>query len=277
MKKIILYIGIVLIAFTSCHSSKKMVKNDDANELEINKLYKNICKAYGDYETVSLKFAITSKNLKSMPQIKGNMRIKKDSAIWISIAPVGLELVRCMITPDSVKLYSKIQKNASAMSLDSLSNLWGFPVFKTLQSLLLDEMLFYSAEPIQDTMAVLSTCKVNKKNNKIIISRSLPKNLKKDNEIQKEQIWNIKNQHYRITDVKVVEKTDSEKDKVKLFYDDFEVFDSIVFPTNISVKWKLLANFDVNIDYSRVKFNEDLAFPFPKSEKYKKLDLKGSF
>lgn len=277
MKKSILYITIILIAFTSCHSSKKMVTKEDSNAMEINEIYKNICKSYGDYETVSLKFAITSKNLKSLPQIKGNMRIKKDSAIWISIAPVGLEVVRCLITPDSVKLYSKIQKNANAMSLDSLSNLWGFPVFKTLQSLLLNEMLFYTTEPIQDTMALLSTCKVNKKNNKIIITRSLPKNLKKDNDVQKEQIWNIKNEHYRITEVTVVEKVDSEKDKIKLFYDDYEVFDSIVFPTNISAKWKLLVNFDVNIDYSKIKFNEDLSFPFPKSEKYKRLDLKGSF
>ncbi len=277
MKKSILYITIILIAFTSCHSSKKIVSNKDSNAMEINEIYKNICKGYGDYETVSLKFAITSKNLKSLPQIKGNMRIKKDSAIWISIAPVGLEVVRCLITSDSVKLYSKIQKNASAISLDSLSNLWGFPVFKTLQSLLLNEMLFYTTEPIQDTMALFSTCKVNKKNNKIIITRSLPKNLKKDNDIQKEQIWNIKNEHFRITEVKVVEKVDSEKEKVKLYYDDFEVFDSIVFPTNISVKWKLLVNIDVNIDYSRVKFNEDLSFPFPKSEKYKKLDIKGNF
>lgn len=266
-----------MIAFTSCHSSKKMAKNDKTNELEINQLYTNICKAYGNFETVSLKFAITSKNLKSLPQIKGKMRIKKDSVIWISIAPVGLEVMRCLITPDSIKLYSKIQKNASAASLDSLSNLWGFPVFKTLQSLLLNEMFFYSTEPIQDTMALLSMCKVNKKNNKIIISRSLPKNLNKENDIQKEQIWNIKNEHYRITEVKVVEKVDSEKYKMKLFYDDYEIFDSIAYPTNISLKWKLFANFDMDINYSKVKFNEDLSFPFPKIEEYKKLDLKDSF
>ena len=113
MKKFILYITIVLIAFTSCHSSKKMVTSEGGKVIEINELYKNICKGYGDYETVSFKFSLASKNLKSLPQIKGSMRIKKDSVIWISIAPVGIEMARCLITPDSIKLHSKISASTS--------------------------------------------------------------------------------------------------------------------------------------------------------------------
>ncbi len=278
MKKFILYITIVLIAFTSCHSSKKMVTSEGGKVIEINELYKNICKGYGDYETVSFKFSLASKNLKSLPQIKGSMRIKKDSVIWISIAPVGIEMARCLITPDSIKLHSKIQNSFGAMSLDSLSKLWGFEVFNTLQSLLLNEMLFQTTKPIQDTVALLSTCKVNKKNNKTIISCLLPENVKKESGSQQVQTWDIKNENFRITEVKIAEKVDSDKEKVKLLYDKYEQFDSITFPTNINGKWKFGGiEFDVNIEYSKIKFNEDLSFPFPKNDKYKKLDLKGNF
>jgi hypothetical protein len=43
---------------------------------------------------------------------KANIRMKKDSVIWISISPaLGIEVLRVLITPDSVKYVSKIPEN----------------------------------------------------------------------------------------------------------------------------------------------------------------------
>ena len=42
--------------------------------------------------------------------IAGSMRIRSDSAIYISIAPIlGIEIARAIITPDSVKLINRLE------------------------------------------------------------------------------------------------------------------------------------------------------------------------
>ena len=73
-------------------------------------------------------------------------------------------------------------------------------------------------------------------------------NVKKESGSQQVQTWDIKNENFRITEVKIAEKVDSDKEKVKLLYDKYEQFDSITFPTNINGKWKFGGiEFDVNI------------------------------
>lgn len=43
---------------------------------------------------------------------KANIKMRKDSVIWISISPaLGIEMIRMMITPDSLMLMSKIPDN----------------------------------------------------------------------------------------------------------------------------------------------------------------------
>lgn len=67
------------------------------------------------------------------------LRMQKDSCIWISIRPVlGIELVRVLITPDSVKMINFFKKTLTLRSADSLQQLLHIPYdFSTLQDLLI--------------------------------------------------------------------------------------------------------------------------------------------
>ena len=116
----LVYILLIVCLFTSCHSSKKAVNVTNTKHIDMVSLYDSITKHYGDFSTVSLKFSVESKELKFLPvQIKGSIRIKRDSVIWISVAPtMNLEVFRCMITTDSVKFYSKLQKTYFCGRLD---------------------------------------------------------------------------------------------------------------------------------------------------------------
>lgn len=280
MQKGLIYISLILLMFTACHSSKNVVSKADIKQLEMSALYDSMRAHYGDYSTISFKFAVDSKEIKSLPiQIKGSMRIKKDSIIWISVAPtMNIEVLRCVLTKDSVKCYSKLQKTYYASSLDSISRLIGIECdYQTIQSILLDE-LFFCQQGSFDTLNLFKALDINKKDNKIILQNHSKKEFKKNDTIPLLQTWQIATENFRVSEVDIVEegaKTDNERVKIKLSYSNFETNQNISFPTFVSLKSKL-PNQKVHVDlqYSKINFNENLSFPFNLSSSYQKMDLK---
>ena len=71
------------------------------------------------------------------------IRIRKDSVIWISVNPaLGIEVVRALITPDSVFVIDKIHKAYYALGLNYIKNNFGVDMtFKMLQSALLGNLI----------------------------------------------------------------------------------------------------------------------------------------
>ncbi len=112
-KILILKYGILLcllsITLFSCSNSKRLengkpLKNKAPGTL-INKLEKNSLK----YDWLSLKTRVEAKIDDEKQSFKATIRIKKDSVIAISISPaLGVEIVKLVITKDSVKYISKI-------------------------------------------------------------------------------------------------------------------------------------------------------------------------
>lgn len=65
-----------------------------------------------NFDWVGMKVDASVKTLGETQDFKANIRMKKDSAIWISISPaLGIEVLRVLVTPDSVKYLSKIPDN----------------------------------------------------------------------------------------------------------------------------------------------------------------------
>ncbi|MBC7748955.1 MAG: DUF4292 domain-containing protein [Methylotenera sp.] len=71
------------------------------------------------------------------------IRIRKDSVIWISVNPaLGIEVVRALITPDSVFVIDKIHKAYYALGLNYVKNNFGVDLtFKMMQSALLGNLI----------------------------------------------------------------------------------------------------------------------------------------
>ncbi|WP_375416944.1 DUF4292 domain-containing protein [uncultured Hymenobacter sp.] len=69
-----------------------------------------------------------------------SLRIRRDSAIWLSGSLVGVEGVRALLTPDSVRVVMPLQREYFAGGYRYLSQLLGVPVtFGQLQALLLGD------------------------------------------------------------------------------------------------------------------------------------------
>lgn len=108
-----LLVILLLCCLASCHSTKlavreqvelpgitegRLLKNVETNALDFNTLYaKKI--------NLNLRDGEKSNNLKAI------LRVQRDSFIWMSItAPMGIEVARVLLTPDSVKMISPREK-----------------------------------------------------------------------------------------------------------------------------------------------------------------------
>jgi hypothetical protein len=91
-----------------------------------------------DFTYLSTRFSGTVVFENKTHSIAGSMRMKKDSAIYVSIAPVlGIEIARAIITPDSVKLVNRLESTYYMGDLRILSEMFNADVdFYMLQALL---------------------------------------------------------------------------------------------------------------------------------------------
>lgn len=72
--------------------------------------------------------------------LKGQLRMRKDSIVWVSVAAtMGVEVLRGKVSSDSVWVVNRMEKTYLAESLDTISDQVGVPLSLALvQTLLLD-------------------------------------------------------------------------------------------------------------------------------------------
>lgn len=94
-------------------------------------------------------FSTLSAKGKAQVNLKGNkqganlaLRLRRDSIIWVSASLVGIEGVRAILTPDSVRVINRLEKTYFTGGYDYLSKLLNVPVsFAQMQALLLGDYL----------------------------------------------------------------------------------------------------------------------------------------
>jgi hypothetical protein len=91
-----------------------------------------------DFEWLSTRFSGSVLWENKTHSIAGTMRIQKDQAIYISVAPfLGIEVARAIITPDSVKLINRLESTYYMGDLRILSRMFNADIdFYMLQALL---------------------------------------------------------------------------------------------------------------------------------------------
>ncbi|MGH2643496.1 MAG: DUF4292 domain-containing protein, partial [Chitinophagaceae bacterium] len=153
-------VSILMVAITglmalcsSCHTEKKIIKTISVTPPEkpaVNHLKNSVLSS--DFIVARLKentipfhtFSALAKLDITTPNgtqsgISTYIRMQKDSAIWISIRPIlGIELVRILITPDSLKVINFFKNTITLRSVDSLQQLFQIPFgFNALQNLII--------------------------------------------------------------------------------------------------------------------------------------------
>ncbi len=245
-----------------------------------------------EFETISAKLDITGKTGKQDNSFKANMRIRKDSAIWLSITPaLGIEAVRVLIDSDSLKYIDKINNQYYRGNFTILDSLLDYPgKFEFITNLLVgnpveidqNEKYSSSVDGLYYLLYTKNKRKIRKsaersfqKRDSLKIDTSKERRLQKNIEKYSEDDLIIKRYYIRPGDFRV-EKTvieDILMDRtLQIDYSNFEQLDGKSFPMQIKIVIQSPGETTrFELTYTRIKLNEPQTFPFKVPEKYARI------
>jgi hypothetical protein len=157
--RIILFLFAALLLMASCRSTKKItsvvskkdssvlvVRPEDSDSAKhVKATFESINSRQIRFNTFSSKVKIDySDDKNNKIDVNAFLRMKRDSAIWISIiAAFNIEAFRVLITPDSIFIMDKISRTIQRKPLSYLQQISKVPFdFKTLQDLIVGNPVY---------------------------------------------------------------------------------------------------------------------------------------
>nr|WP_295935025.1 DUF4292 domain-containing protein [uncultured Dyadobacter sp.] len=209
-----------------------------------------------DYLTAKSKFSFKSAK-QDFDNTNVNIRMKKDSIIWLSVTGVGLEVARGLITRDSIVFMDKIHRDYFVFSYAQLSKQYNFDLnFDLLQSVIVGNMPFEKQEEGRFV-----------KENDFYILKQLVDRLEVDNYIAEK---NQKLSRLKATEVPT-------QNTFTLDYEDFREVGSFLFPfvshinLNVLSKEQQKLETTMRLKHSKVELvNQSPGFPFNVPSSYKR-------
>jgi hypothetical protein len=185
------------------------------------------------------------------------VRIKKDSAIWLSLRfTLGIEGARVLITKDSIKMMNFQKKNILYRSINYLKEITGMPLdFVTLQDLIVGNPIFIDSNVVSN--------KVNANNElEIQMNGSIFRHL-----------LLLDNTDYKILHSQLDDNVAGRNRSCSITYDDYKANangnGSFSATRKISVSEQ--SKLDINLDFKQHSFNQPVTFPFNIPKNYKKI------
>jgi hypothetical protein len=233
-------------------------------------LFKKLKHSEIHFNDLSAKFSAEYTVNKKKTTLSGQLRIKHDSLIWISISPLlGIEMARMELTNDSAKYINRISSTYFLRDIDYINELLNKTLdFDMVQAFLLgNDFSFYENGAFR--------AGIDNNNYKLVTAErhKLKKYVR-----QNEKVGNIPLQHiwldpsnFKITHVLVKEIADENR-KFEADYSGFQKISEQLFPTelrfNIETGNKKVT---IVVNYSKIVFDQQLVYPFRIPENYKPI------
>lgn len=147
MYKSIIFL-IIILSISACRTTKKKYeKKVIKTTLDISKpmlpdIKYTISNAF-EYDYLSFKANCDYKDENTDQSFTMNIRMKKDSLIWISVTAVGFEVARAKFDIDSVKIINRLEKKYYIYDYNFVKKMLGTSLnISQIQSLLTANLLF---------------------------------------------------------------------------------------------------------------------------------------
>ena len=208
-----------------------------------------------EYFSSKAKFKYKSGNDKT--KATANIRIKKDSLIWINLsANIGIQGARIKITTDSLIMIDYINKQVLRYSFESLSDKFKFDLdFQLVQSIILGDL------PIERT----SDDMVDKQANHFLLTQNRI-------DLDIESIIGLKTRKLE----KLTAISSKNQNTLDLKYGEFKLIDEYVFPHKAlliltQLKDKEAQSTTIDIEHNRTQIEKKpLKFPFNIPKRYER-------
>ncbi len=266
--KTLVLILAVFSFLSSCKSNRSLIK-DPIKEYGADYLFEKLKENELQFDWISAKFAIDMVIDNKKNSFRGQLRMRRDSAIWISFSPaLGIEMARILITTDSVKFINRINKTYFSGDYEFVHDFIGTNVdYDILQSVLLGNDLTYYED------GKFRASYDSKEYHLVTGGRSkLKKYVKNKHDEDRIYIQNIflNPETFKITKMKIKE-IKKENKKLDAFYDDFQKVEEQLFPYHLSFDITAENPVWVDLSYSKININKVLLFPFKITSKYTRM------
>ncbi|WP_158563235.1 DUF4292 domain-containing protein [Chitinophaga silvatica] len=238
------------------------VKTEDsaaikALQLFTSEMLKGIHTNHIDFNTFSgrMKLAFET-DKKSHNNLNATLRIKKDSIIWISVsAPIVDEVIRAVITPDSLKMYNRLDKQLYLRKMSDAEELLNIPFdFSTLQDMLIGNPV-YLTDSIYQVIKTPSVISFSCDHSKFT------------------SLFNVYADDYVLQQSKVLDKDSTApiRRSCELTYGDYAKVAGRKFSTTRRIYIEEKNVTKVSLDFTRYDFDIPLTFPFSMPSSYKRM------
>ncbi len=266
---LILFSFFVIATLSNCRTTKKInkaintkdtvvvvpVKSNEDSILQIKKVMTSFNSHHINFKTFSAKIkAEYQDNDGKKPDVIAFVKIIKDSAIWMSLqsAFLSIEAFRLYVTPDSVILVNKLEKEVKYRSIEYLQEVTEIPFdFNTLQDLLVGNPIFVDSNVVsykqtENHILVATVGKIFK--HLLTLSPDDKKLL-----------------HSKLDDIDV-----SRNRTADITYSDFTNSPGFIFSTYREITVSEKNKLDIRLNYKQFEFNKPLSFTFNVQKNFKR-------
>ncbi len=239
-----------VLLLDSCFTVRKTKTRVEGEKVPVNNVLTKISQPDFNYSWFSAKAKIDIDDAKNRNTVNASIRMRRDSAIWVSLAStIGLEVSRILITPDSVKLLDKLNRRYYIKSFDYVKELTHQPNldFRMLQKIIIG-----------------NDANINLKNALIENQDSVYKIQTTENQIQS-IIW-VNAINFTLAKKQLSEKVINQS--YEMSYGDYRLLADRLFSYKRKLKLAAKDNYTLDVDYQKITLDEPVKMPFNVPEKY---------
>jgi hypothetical protein len=222
-----------------------------------------------DFNWMDIKLNADVNNNGELNTIKGRVKIRKDSLIWISIKPdvAIIEVFRLKITPDSIHLINYLDKSYLSGDFQLLKSMFKYNInFQTLQNLFTGNANFITSKELYkvstDSLnSVLSTSSLNEYLEQRKLLQAPPQFF--------QAVW--------VDSLQLAHRNlfyePESKTEVNLMYSKYQKSNDKLFPGFLLMNIiNEQSNTEIKIEYLKTDFNIPTEFPFSIPASYSKMN-----
>jgi hypothetical protein len=261
-----IFLLLFLILLDSCSTQRKIIKAP-LKEEGVDYLFKKLKEHELKFTWFTAKFSADYKNKGQENSFNGQIRIRKDSVIWLTFSPaLGIEVFRMMLTQDSVKFINRMNNTYFTGDYKYVNKFLNTNIdFDLIQSFLTgNDLSFYEngkfRAGIDNGIYKLMTADRMK-------LKKFVRNSQENLRVLIQTIW-IDPDNFKITRAAVKE---IEEPNIQLTaqYSAFEKIENQLFPKDMAFTIAADNNLSVTVSFNKITVNTNQSFPFKIPQSYR--------
>ena len=265
---LILFLPAVLVFTSSCKTTRSTLKKP-LKEEGFDYLYARMLENQISFDYLNAKFSSVYQKGKKKTDLRGQLRIRKDSIIWVSLSPaLGIEAARISLTNDSVKFINRLNKTYLTGEYKMLDSLLRTSIdYSIVESMIIgNDLTQYDVDKFKASVDGGFYRITIQKRTKI---RKYMKRGEIETKVLVQNIW-LDPENFKIRKIEIKELGEDNK-KLQVFYNKYQAVENQLFPSEVRIEIIAENKITIDINFGKTELNQPLKFPFRISKKYERI------